>query len=429
MDKLKAGPLEGVTILDFTWVLAGPHTTKTLRDMGANVIKVERYNDGSNERWLPIRMDHDGVTQSSYSINVNRGKRSICVNLKKGEGMQIIRELIAKSDVVMENFAPGVMKRIKLDYEAAKQIKNDIIYCSLSCFGHYGPYSHKAGYDVIAQGASGWTDQCEIPQIAPVSIGDMLASMHASTAILGAMVHRQKTGVGQNIDISMMDCLFSMHENTLPWYLMGSAVGKKIDPPKVGPHHPGYAPCGFYKGKDGYIAIVSLTEPRWIPMVKLMGPEYEWLLTDPRAKDVSTRCSTENSSVIHNAVSKWVASMPSVREVERILDEVGVPCMRCRSITELADSDEHIKAREMMVTLEQPFIGPMRHYGSPLKMSETPCGVRGYSPFLGEHNEEVLSQVLGYDAAKIGKLYDSQVLYHEPCVERLDEWHKEAGEK
>lgn len=419
MKTSKTGPLDGVVILDFTWVLAGPHATKTLADMGARVIKVERYNDGSNERWLPYRVTHNGVTQSSYSINVNRGKKSICVNLKKPEGMQIIHDLIRKSDVLIENFAPDVMERMNLDYDSVKQIKSDIIYCSISCFGHWGPYSYKPGYDMIAQGASGWSDQSLIPQIAPVSIGDMLASMHATTAILGALVHHQKTGVGQNIDISMMDCLFSMHENTLPWYLLSSAIGQPVDPPRVGPHHPGYAPYGIYKGRDGYIAIACLTEPRWIPLVKAMGPDFEWLLTDPRAKDVSTRCCLAHAPFIHEQIEKWTQSLESVRQAEQILEEVGVPCIRCRSIKELADSDPHIKAREMMVTVEQPFIGPMRHYGSPLKMSETPCGVRDYSPFLGEHNAEILGGVLGYDQDKISDLYARQVLHHEKCVEQL----------
>ncbi|MCD6570042.1 MAG: CoA transferase [Deltaproteobacteria bacterium] len=421
MDKLKPGPLDGIVVLDFTWVLAGPHATKTLADMGATVVKVERYNDGANERWLPLRVTNDGVTQSSYSINVNRGKKSICIDFKKPEGMELVHELIKKSDVLVENFAPGVMERLKLDYELVRKIKEDIIYCSISCFGHWGPYSHKPGYDMIAQGASGWSDQSTPPIIAPVSIGDMLASVHATTAICGALIHHGKTGMGQNIDISMMDSLFSMHENTLPWYLISSAVGDPVEPPRVGAHHPGYAPYGIYEGKDGYIAIACLTEPRWVPMVKVMGKDYEWLLKDPRAKDVSTRCSTENAPFIHEQVAKWVMEEDSVTEAERKLEKAGVPCIRCRSIKELADSDPHIKAREMMVTIDQPFIGPMRHYGSPLKMSETPCGVRGHGPFLGEHNFEVFSGVLDLAEDKIKELYKKEILYHEPAVDRLKE--------
>jgi len=419
MENMKAGPLKGTVILDFTWVLAGPHATKTFADMGATVIKVERYCDGANERWLPLRIEHDGVTQSSYSINVNRGKKSICVNFKKEEGMDLINELIKKSDVVVENFAPGVMDRMCLDYDSVKKIKEDIIYCSISCFGHWGPYSHKPGYDMIAQGASGWSDQSTPPIIAPVSIGDMLASMHATTAILGALIHRQNTGIGQNIDISMMDCLFSMHENTLPWYLLSSAIGDPVDPPKIGTHHPGYAPYGIYSGKDGTISIACLTEPRWVPMVKAMGPEYEWLLSEPRAKDVSTRCTTSNAPFIHEQVSKWVMEQDSVAEAERKLEEAGVPCIRCRSIKELADDDPHVKAREMMVIHDQPFIGPMRHYGSPLKMSETPCGVAGHGPFLGEHNIEVLTTIMGYGENMIAELYEKEILHHDPAVDRL----------
>ena len=252
MSNLKPGPLTGVTVLDFTWVLAGPHAAKTLADMGANVIKVEQYKAGANERWLPKRVEKNGVTQSSYTINVNRGKRSICVNMKSPKGMEIIQKLIKKSDILIENFAPDVMGKLKLDYEKVKVIKPDIIYCSISSFGHWGPYWDRPGYDMIAQGASGWSDQSKPSIIAPMSIGDTVAAIHATTAINAALYHRKVTGQGQNIDISMMDCLFSLHENTLPWYLISTAAGqtgKELDIPKIGGQHPGYAPYGLYDGK------------------------------------------------------------------------------------------------------------------------------------------------------------------------------------
>ena len=194
MQTTQTGPLDGIVILDFTWVLAGPFSTRQMADMGATVIKVERYKDGTNERHLPLRVENDGVLQSSYNINCNRGKKSVCVNMKDPKGMELIQDLIRKSDVIVENFAPGVMDRLKLDYESARKIKEDIIYCSISSFGHWGPYSHKPGYDMIAQGASGWTDQNEIPQIAPVSIGDMTASLYGAVGILAAIVNRNKTG-------------------------------------------------------------------------------------------------------------------------------------------------------------------------------------------------------------------------------------------
>jgi len=422
MEKLKPGPLTGLTVLDFTWVLAGPHASKSLADLGANVIKVEQYKAGANERWLPLRVTKNGVTQSSYTILVNRGKRSICVNLKSPKGMEIIHKLIKKSDILLENFAPDVMGKLKLDYDQVKKIKPDIIYCSISSFGHWGPYSHKPGYDMIAQGASGWSDQSTPPIIAPVSIGDTTASMHACTAILAALYHRKMTGQGQNIDISMMDCLFSLHENTLPWYLISSAIGEPVEIPRIGAKHPGYAPYGIYTGKDGYIAIACLTEPRWVPMVKVMGPEFEFLLSD-----VSTRCSTANAPFIHEQVEKWVLSQPSVAEAEKILEDQGVPCIRCRSLKELADGDPQVKAREMMVTLYQPFIGPMRHYGSPMKLSETPAGPRGHGPLLGEHNLEVLTKELGMAEADVKALYGEDVLFHEAAVDKLPEELKKNG--
>lgn len=418
MEQLKPGPLNGVTILDFTWVLAGPFATRTLADMGAYIIKVERYKDGTNERHLPLRMTNDGVMQSSYNINCNRGKKSICINLKEPRGKQLIHELIKASDIMIENFAPGVMDRLELDYESVKKVKKDIIYCSISCFGHWGPYYEKPGYDMIAQGASGWTDQNVIPQIAPVSIGDMTASVHAAVAICGALYCKEKTGLGQNIDISMMDCLFSLHENTLPWYLLSSAIGKPVEPPKIGRHHPGYAPYGIYKGKNGYITIASLTQPRWEAIVKTMGKDYQWLLTDPRAVSVSTRCTEQNAPFIHEQVEKWVMAQDSVEVAERLLEENGCPCLRVRSIKELADRDPHIKAREMMVEVDQPFVGKMKMYGSPLKMSETPCGVRGHGPLLGEHTYEILREKLNYTESQIKQLYTQNVLYHEEAVDR-----------
>jgi len=177
--------------------------------MGATVIKIEPYGVGANERHLNIQKTHDGVTQSSYSINVNRGKKSLCINLKTPQGLDIMKDLIKQSDVVLENYAPGVMERLGLDYESVKKIKEDIIYCSISCFGHWGPYSHKPGYDMIAQVASGWTAQSEVYQIAPNSIGDTVAGVHAALAIVSALYARNVQGIGQNIDIAMVDCLFS----------------------------------------------------------------------------------------------------------------------------------------------------------------------------------------------------------------------------
>jgi len=421
MEKVKPGPLSDVTVLDFTWVLAGPHATKTLADMGARVIKVERYKDGANERWQALRMEKNGVTQSSYHIHVNRGKKSLCVDLKHAKGIEIIRELIKISDILVENFAPGVMERLQLDYHTAKQIKEDIIYCSISAFGHWGPLSQKPGYDVIAQAASGWTGQSDPPIMAPLAIGDTTASMHACTAILAALHHRNRSGQGQSIDISMVDCLFTLHENAFPWYWISEAVGRPVRMSRTAQKSPGYAPYGIYNGKNGAIAIASLTQNRWPQLVDLMGQEFQWLKTDSRTKELSSRCTPENAPLVHEALETWVMSQSSVEEVERRLEAAGIPCARVKNIVELATEDPHIGAREMRPTCFQPFIGPIKMYGSPLKFSETPSAIRGYAPFLGEHNQEILATVLHYSEEQIATLYQENILFQAPEIKGLSE--------
>jgi len=419
MKKNRPGPLADVRVLDFTWVLAGPHATKTLADMGAHVIKVEPYESGANERWQSYRVENQGVIQSSYHINVNRGKKSICVNLKHPAGIEIISGLVQKSDLLVENFAPGVMERLKLDYSSVRKIKPDIIYCSISCFGHWGPCSHKPGYDVIAQAASGWAGQSDPSIMAPMSIGDTTASMHACTAMLAALHHRNSTGIGQNIDISMVDCLFTLHENAFPWYWIGEATGEPILMARTGQKSPGYAPYGIYKGKNGQIAIANLTQSRWSPLVDLMGKGYEWLKTDPRTSELSNRCRPDNAPVVHEALEAWVMAQSSVEDAERQLEQAGIPCARVKGIVELATTDPHIQSRNMSPKQYQPFIGEMKMYGSPLKFSETPSEIRGYAPFLGEHNEEVLLKDLSYSRDQIAMLYKERVLYQAPEVERL----------
>jgi CoA:oxalate CoA-transferase len=421
MEKIKSGPLTGITVLDFTWVLAGPHATMALADMGANVFKVEAYARGTHERWQPLQVEKNGVTQSSYHIHLNRGKKSLCINLKDPKGKEVIHDLIRKCDILVENFAPGVMDRLKLDYDSVKKIKSDIIYCSISSFGHWGPNCQKPGYDVIAQAASGWVGLTQQKIPAPIAIGDTTAAMHACTAVLAALYHRMVSGEGQNIDISMVDCLFSLHETSFPFYWTGAAAGSPGITPLMGKQSSTSAPYGIYEGKNGAIAIAILTEARWPELVDVMGPGYEWLKTDPRTCRITGRCSTENAPLVHKAVESWVMSQDSVEEAERKLEAAGVPCSRVKTIEELATTDDHIEARQMRQEKFQPFLGPMKMFGSPMKFSSTPSEIQGYAPFLGEHNKEVLSKVLGYSPERIESLYRDKVLHEGPEVEKLEE--------
>ena len=423
MENIKPGPLSDVKVLDFTWVLAGPHATKTLADLGAKVIKIEQFKNGTNERHQALQVKKNGITQCSYHLHLNRGKKSLCINLKHPKGIELIHQLIKQSDIVIENFAPGVMDRLKLDYESVKKIKPDIIYCSISAWGHWGPCSHKPGYDAIAQAASGWVGLTAKHVGAPVAIGDTTASMHACTAMLAALHHRMLTGQGQNIDISLVDCLFSVHETSFPSYWISEAAGD--DPPFVMPgtdkKSPTSSPYGVYTGKNGSISIALLSDNRWPELVDLMGPEYAWLKTDPRTRDLAGRCKTENVFLVHDSLDAWVMSQDSVEEAERKLEATGIPCCHVKTIPELATTDPHLGARGMRHEMLQPFLGPVKTFGSPLKLSETPAGVRGYAPFLGEHNRSVLSQLLGYSEEQIEKLYREDVLYEAPEVEKLPE--------
>jgi crotonobetainyl-CoA:carnitine CoA-transferase CaiB-like acyl-CoA transferase len=427
MKTPKPGPLSHLNVLDFTWVLAGPHASKTLADMGANVIKIEHFKKGTNERHQALQVEKNGITQCSYHLHLNRGKKSLCINLKHPKGISLIHGLIKKSDIVIENFAPGVMERLHLDYESVKKIRPDIIYCSISAWGHWGPNTHKPGYDAIAQAASGWIGLTSTHVGAPVAIGDTTASMHACTAMLAALVHRMGTGQGQNIDISLVDCLFSVHETSFPSYWISEAAGVDFTTPLTTKQSPTSSPYGVYTGKNGSISIALLSDNRWPELVDLMGPGYEWLKTDHRTVDLAARCKSENVRLVHDALDAWVMSQDSVEEAERKLEETGIPCCRVKSIKELATTDPHIGAREMRLTMDQPFLGPVKMYGSPLKFSETPATIRGYAPFLGEHNREVLSTVLGYSEAEIETLYQEDVIYEAPEVAKLPEELERMG--
>lgn len=424
MPDIKPGSLNGITVIDFTWVYAGPFASRQLVDLGAEVIKVERYQVGATERHFFLQLERDGVSQSSYSTFLNRGKKSLCINIKEAEGKQIILDLAKKADIILENMSPGTMGNSGLSYNDIKAVNPGIIYCSISVFGQYGPYSHEPGFDIIAQAASGWVGQCDPPNQAPVAIGDCTAAIHATTAILAALYYREKTGVGQYIDISMTDCLFHTHEANPPAYLFSN---REWEPKPVSRWHSTYAPYGILKGRDGFVAIGAISESLWALLVKAMGKEYEWLLTDSRTSTLEKRLTEENAPLIHRIIEEWLMKFESVREAERLLRNSGVPCVRVKTWAEAAD-DPHIRAREMIVTMKQPFVGKLETYGSPFKMSETSAGVRGHAPLLGENNKEILSSKLGYSAADINHLYESCILYKEAAVERLPDELKRLSE-
>jgi crotonobetainyl-CoA:carnitine CoA-transferase CaiB-like acyl-CoA transferase len=422
VDKKQA--LEGLRVLDFGWVYAGPFCGRQFADLGAQVIKVEPYGVGALERQYYLNMERNGVKQSSYSVFLNRGKKSLSIDLRQEKGMEIVRELITKSDIMLSNMAPGAMRNMGLGYEAARKINPGIIYCTISCFGHTGAFANEPGFDLIAQAASAWCGQTDPPTPAPLAIGDSNAAMHATTAILAALYYREKNGVGQNIDISMTDCLFHSHENTPPGYLFS---GRTVPPARHSRWASGYAPYGLMKGQDGFIAIAALSDILWEKLVRAMGQDYAWLLTDPRTNELATRMTLESSDFIHRTIDEWVGKFASVQEVEDLLRGIGVPAMKIRGFEEVSNAP-YIMDREMLVKMKQPFVGEIEVYGSPLRMSETPGRVTGHAPLIGEHSRWVLSTVLGYSDRQIDELFEEGIIYQEEAVDRLDEELTRLGE-
>ncbi len=425
MSENKPGPMEGITILDFTWVYAGPFASRQFADLGANVIKIEPQQRGATERHYYLEMERNGVSQSSYSTSLNRGKKSVSINIKTQVGKNIILDLARKADIVLENMSPGSMANAGLGYDDIRKVNPRIIYCSISCFGQYGPYSREPGFDIIAQAASGWIGQSDPCNQAPVAIGDCNAGMHATAAILAALYYREKTGIGQYVDISMADCLFHLHEANPPAFFFSN---RQVSPKPISRWHSVYAPYAVLKGHDGFIALGAITDNTWKLLVDVMGKDYQWLLTDPRTDKLEKRLTAETAPFIHQLMEDWLAKFDSVRDAERLLKKGGVPCMRVRTWQEAAD-DPQIRAREMVVKLKQPFVGEIETYGSPFKMSETSAGVRGHAPLLGENNSEVLSSVLEFTSEEIEHLYKDGILYKESAVDRLPDELKRLEEK
>jgi crotonobetainyl-CoA:carnitine CoA-transferase CaiB-like acyl-CoA transferase len=422
MEKKHA--LKGLRVLDFTWVYAGPFAARQLVDLGAEVIKVEPIKTGALERRYSLVLERNGVAQSSYAVFLNRGKKSLSINLKTEKGLNIIRALAKKTDIVLSNMAPGTMKSLNLGYEDIKKINSRIIYCDISCFGHFGSYANEPGFDIIAQAASGWCGQSDPPMPAPLAIGDSNAGMHATAAILAALYYREKTGIGQYIDISMTDCLFHSHENNPPGYLFSN---RTVLPAKNSRWAAAYSPYALIKGKDGFVAIAALSDALWEKLVQAMGQDYAWLMTNPRTNALGKRISYENAPFVHTILEEWLQKFDTVEQAEAHLRKAGVPAMKVRGFEEICDAP-YLKEREMLVKIKQPFVGEIEIYNSPFRMTETPGRVMGYAPLLGENNREILSRDLGYDDEDINQLFAEGVLYKEEAVDRLPEELKRLKE-
>jgi crotonobetainyl-CoA:carnitine CoA-transferase CaiB-like acyl-CoA transferase len=397
-----SGMLSGVKVLDFTQYLAGPTVTRLMAEMGAGIIKVEQAPMGDPARLLPVVKNG----RSAYFVQQNRGKKSLCLDFAKPQAIELLRSLVAKVDVVVENYGPGVLERRGLDYTSLRKINPGIVMASISAFGRVGPLSHKVGYDFIAQAFSGVMHMTGYPDRPPVfvgmAIGDVGAGVHGFAAIGYALYHRERTGVGQHIDISMIDALYHMHEVNVQAYT--TTEGQYV-PQRMGAHHALVTPCGVFKGPEGYIALLVL-DRQWPAMAKAIGRSE--LATDERFATGPDRA--KNQKELISIIEDWMASLPSDEAVLKILEEARIAASPVLSV---ADSvhHPHFVAREMIRTVGDPILGELTIPGFPFKFSEFPDLPEIQAPLLGQHGSELLRDHLGLGDEEVAALSASGVLF------------------
>jgi crotonobetainyl-CoA:carnitine CoA-transferase CaiB-like acyl-CoA transferase len=396
--------LDGYKILDFTQVLAGPTATRMMAEMGAEVIKVELAPSGDPSRALPFLKDG----RSAYYIQQNRGKKSLCVDVKNPAGLEIIRAMIPKMDVMIENYAPGVITRMGLGYQTVSALNPKIVMCSISSLGQSGPLADRPGYDTVGAAYAGVVDMCGYPDRAPVfpalGIGDVSTGVHALAAITSALLGRQRTGQGQYVETSLLDCYFGYHELNVQ---MLSASGGTMKPRRTGEHHYMVAPAGMFKGKDAYLLIIGGLDRQWPAMCQAM--DRAELVNDPRFNSVASRA--QNIAEVIRIVQDWVDAHED-EEVEQALEKYRVPFAPALTV-EQAMNHPHLRQRRTVRTIRDRFLGEFDVPGFPLRFSAYD-ELDLQAPTLGEHNAQVLADYLGYPAARIDQLETMGVLKRGP---------------
>lgn len=389
MDK----PLKGIRILDLGHVLAMPTCTMQLADLGAEVIKIERPGIGDDSRYFgPFKNK-----ESAYFISINRNKKSITLDLKKEKGKKIFKDLVKISDVVTENYRPNTMQKLGLGYETLKAINPQIIYASICGFGHKTVYPGRPGYDVIAQATGGImaiTGQVDGPPTrVGSSIGDIFSGSFATIGILAALRVKEKTGLGQQVDIAMMDAVVSVLENAVVRYTVTGEI-----PQRTGSAHPSIAPFDVFEAQDGWFVIGVGNDMLWEKFCKAINKTD--LLNDSRFTTNPKR--SENYEELKPIITEW-SKEKTVEETLNILINAGVPVGEVNTIDKIVD-DPNIKLREMIVEVEHPLAGKVKITDTPIKLSLTPGKVEKASPLLGEHTEEILNELLGFSKEEIDYL-------------------------
>lgn len=389
----KALALAGVKVLDLTQIMAGPYCAMTLGDMGADVVKVEKPNGGDDAR----RMGPPFIKgESAAFLGINRNKRSVVVDIRTDDGLGIVQNLARRSDILLQNFRPGSLERMGLGYERVREINPAIVYCTISGFGSTGPYARRGGFDLVAQGMSGLMSVTGHPGAPPAKVGvpicDLNAGAFAAIGVLTAYINRLRTGAGQHVDTSLLEggIAYTFWESAMH-FATGETPGPK------GSAHRLTAPYQAFKTADGNINVGAANQANWERLCAAIGRDD--LARDPRFANPSDRM--DNLDALAATLEETFARETSDHWLTA-LDAAGVPAGPIYSLDEVY-ADPQVRARDMVVETEHPVAGVVRNIGIPIKLSETPGAFRRPAPTLGQHTDEVLSE-LGVSDERVAEL-------------------------
>ncbi len=400
-------PLEGIKVLSFEIQVAGPYCTMMLADQGADVIKVERPQGGDTARGGAPKIKNDkGETQSGYFLRFNRNKRSLTLNLKSDQGRELFRKLAKESDVVVENFRPGLLDDMGVGYKALSELNPGLIYTCISGFGsldgYLGPYSKRPAYDIVAQAMGGMMHSCGQADGPPTwlgsALGDIVSGMNAAHAITLALYQRQETGKGQYIDVSMYDTIIGLAERSVSAFsLAGTTLSRGREPYM--------APWGPFECKDGYVGLIVATERDWGKFCEAIGqPDlagHEGTTSGPER-------AANMSGWLGDIINGWFAQRTRAEASEKLL-AAGLPVGPVQDAQDIF-GDPHVAARKLMIDVPDPVLGSVKLVGPVAKMSSNPEPRTDPAPLLGEHNAEILSSELGYTPEQIAELKEQKVI-------------------
>ena len=402
----QAQPLAGIRVVDYSHFLAGPYLSRCLAAMGAEVIKVERPKAGDAGRAHAYFIQG----QSGYFLQQNMGKQGLCINLKDPRGLALMHKLTDSADVFVENYRPGALTKLGLGYDELSARNPGLVYCSISAYGHTGPDAHRAGFGLIAEAKSGIMAMVGSPGEAPpllrVSLGDMYTGIHGVAAVCAALLGRVKSGKGQHIDLSLYDCLVSMHDYAVQCYTLSG--GKDI-PVQTGHDMPQSTLYGVFSASDGYLVIAAQVDDAWKRFAQLIGGEA--LAADARFHTSAGR--NEHRVEILALAKAWVGAR-TVAEVLTALDAIDVPSAKVQNIEEVLN-DPQIQARNMVIEQQHPVLGAIRMPNLPFNFSGCDSPVPSVAPTMGQHNRQIAGG-LGYSDTEIDALLEAGVLYTSEAI-------------